>query len=64
MMYKELCQDCGRVFEPKSGKTMICPECHKKRLSIYARERNLNKLGTDAYSAQQARIKAERNAKR
>ena len=53
-MTKELCQDCECVFEPKSHKGMICPNCHKKRLSRYAKERKLNKLGNDAYSAQQA----------
>lgn len=59
-MAKELCQDCGRVFEPKSSKGMICLECHRKRLSRYAKERKLSKLGNDAYSKQQARRKAER----
>ena len=60
-MAKELCQDCMCIFEPKSSKGMICPECHRKRLSQYAKERNLNKLGNDAYSEQQARRGAERN---
>lgn len=59
-MAKELCQDCGKVFEPKSSKGMICPSCHRKRLSQYAKERNLSKLGRDAYSKQQAQRKAER----
>lgn len=58
-MAKEICQDCERVFDPKSKKGMICPECHKKRLSRYAKERNLNKLGNDAYSKQQALRRAE-----
>lgn len=58
-MAKEICQDCERVFEPKSQKGMICHECHKKRLSRYAKERNLNKLGNDAYSKQQATRRAE-----
>jgi hypothetical protein len=56
-MAKELCQDCGCVFEPKSSKAMICPKCHRKRLSQYAKARNLNKLGNDAYSKQQAERK-------
>lgn len=49
-MNKEICQDCGMVFEPKSNRAFICPKCHRKRLSRYAKERNLNKLGNDAYS--------------
>lgn len=59
-MAKEICQDCECIFEPKSTKGMICPDCHRKRLSRYAKERNLNKLGNAAYSVQQARRKAER----
>ena len=50
MMAKEICQDCGKLFEPKSNKAFICPDCHKKRLSQYAKERKLNKIGNDAYS--------------
>lgn len=53
-MEKELCQECGCIFEPKSNKATICPKCHKARLSRYAKERNLPKLGRDAYSKQQA----------
>lgn len=60
-MAKELCQDCGCVFEPKSSKGMICPKCHRKRLSQYAKARNLNKLGNDAYSKQQAERKDNDN---
>ncbi len=59
-MAKEICQDCERIFEPKSHKGMICPECHRKRLSRYAKERNLSKLGRDAYSEQAALRRAER----
>ena len=44
-MPKEFCQDCEKLFEAKSGKAFICPVCHKKRLSKYAKERQLNKLG-------------------
>ena len=58
-MAKEICQECERIFEPKSHKAMICPECHRKRLSRYAKERNLNKLGNDAYSKQQAERRSE-----
>ena len=60
-MAKEICQDCERIFEPKSSKGMICPACHRKRLSEAAKARNLSKLGRDAYSKQQAERKAERN---
>ncbi len=59
-MAKEICQDCERIFEPKSHKGMICPECHKQRLSRYAKERNLNKLGNDAYSEQAALRRKEK----
>lgn len=59
-MAKELCQDCGCVYEPKSSRGLICPKCHRKRLSQYAKARNLNKLGNDAYSEQQAQRKVER----
>ena len=58
MMAKEICQDCEKVFEPKSHKGMICPSCHKKRLSYYAKARKLNKLGNEAYSRQQAERRA------
>ena len=56
-MSKEIRQECERIFEPKSSKGMICPECHRKRLSQYAKARNLNKLGNDAYSKQQSERK-------
>jgi predicted RNA-binding Zn-ribbon protein involved in translation (DUF1610 family) len=58
-MAKEICQDCGCIFEPKSQKGMICPKCHRQRLSRYAKERELNKLGNVAYSKQQANRRAE-----
>jgi hypothetical protein len=47
-MAKEICQICECIFEPKSHKAMICPNCHKKRLSDCAKERNLSKIGNDA----------------
>ena len=50
MMAKEICEDCGKVFEPKSNKGFICHECHRKRLSRYAKERRLNEIGNKAYS--------------
>lgn len=57
---QEICEDCGKVFIPKSRKAFICPDCHKKRLSRYAKERKLNEIGTNAYSEQQALRRAER----
>ena len=60
-MAKEICQDCERIFEPKSNKGMICPDCCRKRLSKYAKERRLNKLGNDAYSKQQRERKMSKN---
>lgn len=48
-MAKEICEDCGNVFEPKSNRGFICPDCHRKRLSQYAKERKLNKIGNIAY---------------
>lgn len=59
-MAKEICQECECIFEPKSHKGMICPACHRKILSKCAKARNLNKLGSDAYSKQQAERKAAR----
>ena len=47
-MAKEICQDCEKLFNPKSNKAFICPDCHRKRLSRYAKERNLSKLGHEA----------------
>lgn len=58
-MCKEICQDCEKVFEG-GPKAFLCPECRRKRLSNAAKMRNLNKIGSDAYSDQQARRKAER----
>lgn len=49
-MAKEICGDCGKVFEPKSNRGFICPMCHRKRLSRYAKERRLHELGNKAYS--------------
>ena len=58
-MAKEICQDCERVFEPKSNRGFICPECHRRRLSRYAKERNLNKIGNDAHSKMCAERRAD-----
>lgn len=59
-MAKELCEDCGKVFEGGSA-AFFCPECKRKRLSQAAKERKLNKLGNDAYSQQQAERKRRAN---
>ena len=55
-MAKEICQDCGRVFDGGAHQ-FFCLECRKRRLSEAAKARNLNKLGNEAYSK-----KARRNA--
>lgn len=54
-----ICERCEKVFMGKYA--FICPECRKKASSKSAKARNLNKLGNEAYSKQQAEIKAERN---
>lgn len=59
-MYKSICIDCEKVFEAKSKRAFICPECHRKRLSVYAKERQLNQIGNDAYSKQQEELKGSR----
>ena len=48
-MAKELCEDCGKVFEGSKW-AHFCPECRKNRQSESAKKRNLNKLGNAAYS--------------
>ena len=53
-MAKELCQECEKMFEGK-GSAYLCPDCRRKRLSRYAKERQLNKLGNEAYSEMCAR---------
>jgi predicted nucleic acid-binding Zn-ribbon protein len=58
-MAKEICADCGKVFDGGAHQ-FFCLDCRKRRLSESAKARNLNKLGNDAYSEQQARRKAER----
>lgn len=57
-MTKLLCEDCEKVFSCK-GWAHYCPRCRKRRISETAKRRNLNKLGNDAYSAQQKRRKEE-----
>lgn len=45
-MAKEICEDCGKLFETKNG--FYCPECRKKRTSAAAKRNNLNQLGINA----------------
>lgn len=46
-MEKEICEDCGKVFEA-GPKAFLCPSCRKRRLSNAAKARGLNRLGTNA----------------
>lgn len=46
-MAKELCEDCGKVFEA-GPRAFLCERCRRKRLSESAKKRSLNKLGTVA----------------
>ena len=52
-MAKEICADCGKVFDG-GVHAFFCMDCRKRRLSEAAKARKLNKLGTAAYSKQQA----------
>lgn len=52
-----VCERCEKVFMGKYA--FICPECRIKASRESAKRRNLNKLGNDAYSKQQA----ERNSR-
>ena len=49
-MAKEICQECEKLFEAKGNMAFFCPDCRRKRLSYYAKKRQLNKIGNDAYS--------------
>lgn len=57
-MAKEICQDCGKVFEGGPN-AHFCKSCIRKRLSDSAKRRKLNKIGNEAYSAQQAAKKED-----
>ena len=48
-----VCERCEKVFMGKYA--FICPECRKRASRESAKRRNLNKLGNDAYSKQQAK---------
>ncbi len=52
-----VCNDCYAVFLGGPN-AFLCPECRRKRLSEIAKKINLNKLGNEAYSKQQAKRKA------
>ena len=51
-----ICEDCEKVFMGGPN-AFFCPKCRSKRLRSAAKERNLNKLGNEAYSMQQAEKK-------
>lgn len=41
-MAKEICQDCGKIFEG-GPKAFLCPECRKKRVEAgKKRKKNTN----------------------
>lgn len=48
-MAKEICQDCGRVFEA-GPKGRYCKACIRRRLSESAKRRGLNRMGGAARS--------------
>ena len=56
-MAKEICQDCGKVFEC-GPYAHFCRACIKRRLSEAAKRRNLNKLSGAAYAAKAAARRA------
>lgn len=50
-----ICEGCEKVFQGKYA--YYCPDCLRKMKSERAKRTNLNKLGNDAYSKQQAELK-------
>ena len=50
-MAKEICEDCGRVFEA-GPYSFFCPECRKRRISKASSERakriGLSRMGVEA----------------
>ena len=48
-MAKEICEDCGRVFETGPN-GHYCRDCIRRRLSENAKLRGMNRLGNAAYS--------------
>lgn len=46
-MTKEICQDCGKVYEG-GPHSFLCPRCRKRHISESAKKRDLGKLGRDA----------------
>lgn len=48
-MAKEICQDCGKVFEGGFN-AFFCVDCRKRRLGESAKRRSLDKIGNDARS--------------
>ena len=60
MIYKTVCEDCSRPFDAKTNLAHYCSRCLQKRWSSYAKGRNLNRLGNEAYSRQRALIRKEK----
>lgn len=42
-MAKEICEDCGKLFEA-GPRAFLCPRCRKARLRKYAKLRKLKSL--------------------
>ena len=59
-MAKEICQECGTVFEAGPF-ARFCESCRKRRLSETAKARGLNRIGGSAYAAKAAARRAERD---
>ena len=57
-MPKEICEDCGKVFEA-GPKAFLCPPCRRRRLSEQAKKRNLNRVGLNARLKNQAKDKVK-----
>lgn len=63
-MAKEICQECGQVFEPKTNRAFFCPECVRRKVSESAKRRGLSKIGNEAYSKQCAERRARERRKK
>lgn len=42
---KNVCEDCGKIFEAKTDKAFFCPKCRKKRQSDNAKKTGLSRKG-------------------
>ena len=56
-MAKGICSDCGKIYE-ETRHSFFCADCRRRRLSEAAKSRGLNKIGSEAYSKQQAERRA------